>query len=147
MTLQTEVTGRPPQIVTTVFYQGQVIGRERVALTEMTQHGCHQDVIVAVNRFHNIVQDRLSQGIQRKRGAGSPKASAVSQLFMLAVNAYGARDERSALEVLNALVVLHPQDERIRGSWQRLRQARQAAPSAEEPPSEKVGLGGECLGL
>ncbi len=116
MTLQTEVSGTPPQIVTIVVFRGRVLRRSVVALGGEVE----TDLESAVRRAHNDSERGLLRALQdvhpppqEHPGAAPVEPPTASLLFVMATEALARRDRGTAISLLEAVQDLIPDDRRV----------------------------------
>jgi hypothetical protein len=123
MTVQTEISGDPAQLVTIVDFRGRVLktwtSPFRVELDSA-------EAPVSIRRWHGEIEVRVRESLSRASQRKSRKqgqSEAVAHLFLAAMQAYRERDFATAYGVLRGCELLLPEDARIRGALRRLRAA------------------------
>ncbi len=126
LTVQTEVQGDPPMVVSTVDYHGRTL---KVLRKRIPPDGSRHEVI---RRFHEAVVAQIESGLARSlearaaragdqapahpEAAEEPPDTAPSQavrpaaLFVDALRAYGAGETDIALTLLEVVAAIRPDD-------------------------------------
>lgn len=129
LTLQTEITGEPPALVTILDFCGRVLKSFKRPLPSGTDPQHYNEL---AKRWHATVEHEVRESLRRRVPIGAlaipgpsgaslhPQASqareVVARLFTEAMAAYARRDLDSAAAMLEACEELLPGDAQIRGA-------------------------------
>lgn len=114
MTLQTELKGEPPHLVTIIDFRGKVVRR----LSRQLSDEDHDNLALAVRRTHQEAERGIRASLRslheaRKGAPPSAAPSTASLLFVMASEALHRHDRDSATALLRAVAQLLPNDRRV----------------------------------
>ncbi|MFV8751523.1 hypothetical protein ACNOYE_13340 [Nannocystaceae bacterium ST9] len=109
LTLQTEITGCPPAVVTILDFRGRVLKTFRRTLPDQLEPHEHAEL---ANRWHAEAEAEVHATLAG-RTANPNVPRVVARLFIEAMVAYRRMDRASARAVLRACDALMPGDSRI----------------------------------
>lgn len=142
LTLQTEITGEPPALVTILDFCGRVLKSFKRTLPSGSEPQHYNE---QAKRWHATVEHEVRESLRRRVPIGAlaipgPSAASssgttlhphapqarevVARLFTEAMAAYARRDLDSAAAVLEACEALLPGDAEIRGAIMALQRER-----------------------
>lgn len=110
LTLQTEIAGYPPEVVTILDFRGRVLKSFRRPLPGGLDPS---ERVELANRWHAEAEIEVRSTLARRSKPADPSNPVVARLFVAALVAYHQMDRISARAALLACDALLPGDPRI----------------------------------
>ena len=113
MTVQTELVGKPAELVTIVDFRGRVLKRWS---SDFRVDESSVEAPASIRAWHNQIETGIRNSLaaaSRKRPEPESTGEVVARLFMAAMGAYGQRDFQTAAAVLEACDQILPDQPRV----------------------------------
>ncbi len=122
MSLQTEAHQETGEIVSILVFQGRVLKRHTDQLPEHANGQQGAIIDAAHASFESEIRLTLERAATARASTCEETSSmeTVGQLFLMALEAYAGGDNETCRLILETLVVLAPDDQRIRGALEGL---------------------------
>jgi hypothetical protein len=119
MTVQTEISDEPSNLVTIVDFRGRVLKTWRSRFCVTPGDPTAPEII---RRWHGEIETNIRSTLARvaDRQKSAPNHEPVSHLFVAMARAYAERDLDTAVALLHACDLLLPDDPRIRAAVRRV---------------------------